>query len=293
MLYDDLSSKLCAVIITYNPDRSLLTNVESIMKEVGKVIIVDNASNIEEKTFIEKISSQSERIFAVYNKKNLGIATALNQAIKLATELNYEWVITLDQDSIFAEEAVQKMLVFANSRNKLEDIGLIAPSYCYEGLENKKLSSKPLKGNEYIEPFVVITSGSLIRLKVFQDVGLFADEYFIDYVDYEFCLRLRSNGYRIYQISNAHLFHRLGNPGRINFLGCLITYSIHSSTRIYFKYRNRFLTYKLYFFKFPTWCIKDAFEIPKELLKILLFDFDRIKSLKSAAKGVFSAFFAE
>lgn len=286
-----MQGKVCAAIVTYNPDISFSKNLESISKLVDKIFIIDNASDSEKKVFLQKISSNLEKNFVVYNKENLGIATALNQAVKLAIELGYEWIITLDQDSIFEDGSFQKMLVFAGTVENTDDLGIIAPSYYYEGLSDKKdFSLSNNSSKKYLEPFIVITSGNLIKVKTFQKVGFFADHYFIDYVDYEFCLRLREHNYKIYQITDAFLHHCLGSPSKVKFLGFTFTYSIHSPTRTFFKYRNRFTTYKSYFYRFPIWCTIDIIKIPKELLKILMFDSYRSKSLISAAKGFFSAF---
>ena len=58
---------------------------------------------------------------------------------------------------------------------------------------------------------IVITSGALYNLKAYPKIDPFRDDFFIDYVDIEYCLRAKQNGYNIVVNCNARLYHRLGN----------------------------------------------------------------------------------
>ena len=46
----------------------------------------------------------------VFNSENLGIAKALNQGIEIAIKEKFEWVITMDNDSIATENMIDNML---------------------------------------------------------------------------------------------------------------------------------------------------------------------------------------
>jgi rhamnosyltransferase len=47
------------------------------------------------------------------------------------------------------------------------------------------------------ETVTTITSGSLVSLTVFQLLGGLRDDFFIDCVDHEYCLRARAHGFRV------------------------------------------------------------------------------------------------
>lgn len=56
-----------------------------------------------------------------------------------------------------------------------------------------------------------ITSGSLINLNVWDKIGKFSDELFIDAVDFDYSIRLQINGYRQLRINTEYLLQEVGN----------------------------------------------------------------------------------
>ena len=69
--------RICAGIVTYNPDIELLIkNINAISDQVNKVIIVDNGS-INWNNWSNRILSKNVEI--IRNRNNDGIAKALNQ----------------------------------------------------------------------------------------------------------------------------------------------------------------------------------------------------------------------
>ena len=52
-----------------------------------------------------------------------------------------------------------------------------------------------------------MTSGSFLNLKVYKEAGPFVDKLFIDYVDFEYCLRLKKKGFKIYKLNNTYMQH--------------------------------------------------------------------------------------
>ena len=77
--------KYIAGIVLYNPDLGRLKeNIESICKQVDKVILIDNGSdNIRE---IEDLIKEYLNCILLKNGENMGIAYALNQILKYAYE---------------------------------------------------------------------------------------------------------------------------------------------------------------------------------------------------------------
>ena len=66
--------------------------------------------------------------------------------------------------------------------------------------------------------FVIISSGSLIHIDVFKKIGLFRDDFFIDYIDFEFSVRARLNDFQISLVKDAILYHKQGNHSSHNLL---------------------------------------------------------------------------
>ena len=101
----------------------------------------------------------NRNIVYIKNKSNLGIATALNQAANLAIKEGYDFLLTMDQDSLPDENMISKMIESIQELN-LNDIGIISPVHVnkYDTLkvEKEKISYK----------FDAMTSGNLLNLKL-------------------------------------------------------------------------------------------------------------------------------
>jgi rhamnosyltransferase len=291
-------SKICAVIISYNPNDTIYNNVEQLLLDVKKIFIIDNGSCENNKKILYKILENFNNVKILLNQDNLGIAYALNQGINLSIKSGFEWVITLDQDSKFEMHSLEKMFHLAYYLSKNHKVGIIAPTYQLQNgeleqsfYESKLLNNVPIETEygTYKLIFTTMTSGNLIPTKVFQEVGYFDEHFFIDYVDFEFCLRLNKLGYDIFQSIDTVLEHELGSSleKKIFFNLMKLKVSVHSPLRIYYKYRNRFITYKRYIFDFPVWVAFDFLHIPKEILKISLVCSQRLLYGKRILRGIF------
>ncbi len=223
--------KICAGIVTFNPDiKRLNLNICNIINQVEKIFIVDNSSMNFDKW--APIMSNNPHIFLIHNKENRGIAKALNQMCKEALINGYEWILTLDQDTVCSKNMINKMYPYT----RIKDIGIVCPAVQYEGWKSKK-------SDEYRANYVkaCMTSASLTRLNAWKQVGMFRDDYFIDYVDNEFCMKLRINQYKILRVNSCYINHQLGNTGNVNIFGLFnLEYSRHSPLRQYYMIRNNY-----------------------------------------------------
>ena len=119
----------CAGIVTYNPDiHRLRENISSIIRQVDHIVICDNGSrNIN--SIKEIIMSFPIRVIEL--NENMGIAYALNKICEISIELGYEWVLTLDQDSVSPVNLIKKLAEYAN-RN---DVAIVSPEIIYRNNE--------------------------------------------------------------------------------------------------------------------------------------------------------------
>lgn len=262
--------KVCAGIVTYNPDIDLLKkNISQIILQVDRVVLCDNGSiNISE---LENVLNTFEKVKLIIFKENKGIATALNMLCRWAVQHRYDWILTLDQDSICPKELVSQLL-----RDVKKDTGIVAPRIIYK--DNEKYLSKPKSQFEYVE--WVITSASLTNLVAWKTVNGFDEWLFIDGVDYDFCIRLRRSGYMIIQDNRVTLYHELGKLKCRRLFGRTIYVTNHSPFRYYYMVRNGFyLKKKLH--RGTPW-IKTF----KLLLKIILFEGDKMKKIEAIKKAL-------
>jgi rhamnosyltransferase len=134
-----------------------------------------------------------------------------------------------------------------------------------------------------------MTSGNLLNLSAYQVVGPFLDELFIDFVDVEFCLRLRQKGFLVVQANRAILKHNLGNITNVKILFKQLRTSNHSPLRRYYITRNRFFVWNKYheFDVAKEAIAKDKVSFRGEIRNILLMEKYKIAKLAMIVKGYF------
>ena len=270
--------KLAAVVVLYNPDDKVRENIKSYIDSVQVVYAVDNSDIDHSKEF------SNEKIVYIPNGSNMGIAYALNVGAKKAINDGYDWLLTMDQDSCFQENGVEQMKEFLlnskNGKNKydFEKIGLITPYHRTLFNENEKIP-------DIDSPAVVMTSGNIISLKAYNEIGGFKDWMFIDAVDFDYCLNLRDHGYDIWRLVHIEMKHNLGNVV-FKDIGKRHFYSLnHSATRRYYIVRNRHYFYDMYHERWPGFCNAEIKQTMFEAKRIVLCEKQKIKKLLAMFKG--------
>lgn len=270
--------RVCAGLVTFNPDvNRLKAVVNSIIGQVEQLFIVDNGSlNINE---IIGYYLHNEKIVFHLLPNNEGIAKALNRLCNLAFEHKYLWILTLDQDTICPSDIISCLI----KGTKLESVGIVCPCVYYDGM-NIAVTNKEY---EIEEETACMTSASLTSIEAWRKVGGFKDDYFIDFVDNEFCMKLRLNNYRILRLNTCSINHQLGDTVYRRLLWKKIKGTSHKSWRIYYMIRNNILFIKEY---------KTHLNLKKEYLKLLyilcselIFSMQTIKVVSYAWKGLIDA----
>ncbi|MFN7038462.1 MAG: glycosyltransferase family 2 protein [Alphaproteobacteria bacterium] len=294
-------SSISAVIVTFNTGNKYFDNFLTIVHQVDNIIIVDNGSNQETVNTLSKIKLDYPNVIIIYNKENLGLAKAQNIGFDKAIELKSQWVLMLDDDSRAAPDMVKSMVSFYNKHKEPEKLAIIGPNIkevevdskpLYYGVNNKPLKLRQeFKSEEYIEVFFVIASGSLIKVDIYQKIGKFREDFFIDYIDIEYGLRVCSLGYQVIVIKDAILYHRLGNKKTHKFLNLIAISFNHNALRKYYIYRNRIKVWKLYISKFPIFILYDIASAFFHLLKIIFLEKNKFSKIIAVFKGVKAGFF--
>ncbi len=266
--------KIAAVVVLYNPECDIINNLQSYINQVNKLFIIDNSTVLNQE--LANQIKQFDNIEYLKNPYNVGIASALNTGAVKAIGQSFEFLLTMDQDSSFSNGAVENML------NELLDnkkIGILSPFLIH--VNNPKTPS----GDKLTKITVAMTSGSIIRLSAYQEIGGFEEKLFIDYVDNEYCLRMQLFGYKIMQLNSAYLYHNLGDVRAKNFFFIKVFPTNHSPIRLYYRTRNRFYVYSKYKKFSHNYILKDVWLFIKEIIKIILYESNAMKKIKMILFG--------
>jgi rhamnosyltransferase len=287
-----------ALVVTFNPSPVFFSTLSVLFDQLDHIILVDNGSQPEIRRQLEREAlDRKPSLVVLFNEVNLGIAAALNQGFQWAIEQGYEYIIALDQDSQPALGMVAELLNVYTAHPSRDQIAIVAPHVGdpIAGIDARYLHARGrfffervyCTGDIIEDVSIVITSGSLNNLNIYQKIGLFREDFFIDYVDTEYCLRALEQGYRIVVACNAHLQHRLGNQ-QVKQLGPLtLRPTYHSPLRWYYINRNRIFMYRLYTFKFPYWALYDFIVGSYAFFKLLLFEDQKTRKILALFLGLF------
>jgi rhamnosyltransferase len=281
------ATKICAVMVVYNPDSTLEQNVRALLKEVARLIVVDNCSEPPTRSRIAALAATCN-FEVIWNRENIGLAAGLNTGIRCAqANEQYQWIATFDQDSRVSPGFGTAMLAAQAACPFRDKVAMIAPHHLLSSEVDEE--TPPHDGLQFREITVALQSGSLFSRSALKDVGLFDETFFIDYVDFEFCLRLRKHGFRLIEATDAPIYHRVGTPTRHRFLGINCTVFNHSPLRRYYAARNRLRVYRRYALSDPRWIGHDMWSWFKEIVKLVLFESNRLEKLAFVARGEWDA----
>lgn len=280
--------RICAVVVTFFPTAAVAENICALQKQVDGLVIVDNGSDSSSREIIRNFGEHS-KIKVIYNDDNCGVAAALNIGVKYAKNNGYEWIATFDQDSTVTDGMIRTMVQNYDTHPEQEKIGIVAPSYREKA--TGRLFICPIKAGDdqgIASSFqlAVMTSGNLVNAKMFDVVGYYNEELFIDLVDFDFCFRCAIAGYKILGCRNAVLDHQLGRQTRHIIMGRETTTTNHDAVRRYYGARNRVYVYKKYILRHPRWIASNAWVFFKDTIKVVLLEADRKKKLTHVAHGI-------
>jgi rhamnosyltransferase len=257
-----------AVVITYFPEDQHIKNILETAKQVDKVVVVDNGSGVEIENKLGQLTTKNSNIEIIKLGDNLGIDKATNIGIK-SNESNYDFVMTLDQDSVLGENMVKTMLDWYHNYEKKEAVGEITP------LIVNPTEVAPHGDGEYQLNTLPMASGKIIPTDVIKKIGYQDEIYFIGAVDWDYTCKMKLHGFVSVQVNKAQLLHNLGDQSYHNFFGETIIYTSHNKIRKYYGTRNSLYFIKRYILKFPKTCFIVINGMIKTEIKMLIYDKER------------------
>ncbi len=277
---------ICAVIVTYHPDAGFYERAALIASQVGSVVVVDNHSTSSAVSMLGNLQVSQQNVHLVLNEENLGVATALNQGVHLAREQGYGWVLLFDQDTVPESFMVNTLVSVYDSFDQKDKLAIIGSNYRDANTRRAVFESGADEACLWAERKTVITSGSLLSLAAFEAIGPFRDEFFIDCVDIDYCLRARSKGFKIILTCRPIIGHALGAATMHRLPWKESGTSNHSPVRRYYLARNYTVLAREYLLKEPRWVFATSYLLIKSCALILLFESDKVLKLRYWLLGV-------
>jgi rhamnosyltransferase len=226
--------RIAAIYTTYRPDAAFRDRVAPLAARCQAVIVVDNTPGGHD-------FGHCPELTLLQDGRNKGLGAALNQGIRQAREMGCDAVILFDQDSTPGPDFLQALA------DGLQSLG---GQRCAVGPLMLDDSVLETSGLPEITPEVkarpvtcLATSGMLFPIGDLLPEDQFSEEFFLDFVDFDWCWRMGQKGWRLFKLGNVPMAHRLGLAQR-SVLG--MHYHVPAPYRHYFQFRDtlRLLTFR-------------------------------------------------
>jgi len=271
--------EISIIVLNWNGKKYLKVCLDSLRKQNFKnfeVILIDNGSEDES---IEFVKNNYPEIKIIALQENMGFSKAVNIGIKEArgdyiallnndTEIHPDWLKNLrlalagNQKISFC---ASKMLSF-NERDVIDSAGdrySISKDRCLIYRIGRDQKDGP-RFNQSKEVFSARGGAAIYRKELFNEIGLFDEDFFISYEDVDLSFRAQLAGLKCLYVPSAIVYH-IGRVtvNKINYFseyfGC--------RNRIYLLIKNMPVWFLIKYFRQTVWF--EFWWAVKDLIKML------------------------
>jgi len=244
-----LERLLLVVIVNYRTADLTIDCLQSLESEINnlhgtEVVVIDNASGDDSVQRIqEKIDGQNWQnwVKLIAAERNGGYAYGNNLGIRpaLASDNPPEYILLLNPDTVIRSGAIATLIEFMKEHpqvgiagSRLEDPDTTPQRSAFRfhsflsefenalrlGLVSQLLSQwtvAPAVSDVECQTDWVAGASMIIRRRVFEDVGLLDEEYFMYYEEVDFCLQAHRAGWLCWYVPQSRVVHFVGQSSGV------------------------------------------------------------------------------
>ncbi|MDZ4098686.1 MAG: hypothetical protein U1E13_08275 [Methylophilaceae bacterium] len=186
-----MTRSLALGFVIYHPEESFLSRVQMAVESGFDVYVFDNSPD---RRSLSDFVHHRGQIKYLTCGKNHGLGLGVSTICAQAYYEKHSALLLFDQDSVFDENTLSFIETFFNSHPELASTHAAV-------VFNSRRGSQGQGVDCFREVLLAINSGSLFFLNNVKTLNWHNEGYFVDGVDYEFCLRSKLNGFRISEYS--------------------------------------------------------------------------------------------
>jgi len=217
---------VAVVTVTYNSADVLPDFLDSLAGQTNVTIqlfAIDNAS-VDQSVAMLRAETRLPMLRVIANVDNLGIAEGNNQGIEAALGAGSDWILLLNNDTLFTPETVANLVAEATAAN----LDLVSPlieasdppnTIWYGGGRLHSIQGMAVRhvdagAPSYKFPTVLTpmsyasTCALLVRPAIFHSVGLMDPLYFVYFDDVDFAIRATRAGHQFWVTPTARIIHK-------------------------------------------------------------------------------------
>lgn len=233
------------VIPNWNGEDFLQQCIDSLLMQTQKcnIVVVENGSV---DSSDEILATYGDKITVLKQPKNLGFDGGVNVGIRYAMRHKADYIALLNNDAIVSKDWLRLLLQEINTNdsigivtskilhfdeNRLDSTGDFYTMYGLPFPRGRNEMDKRQYDNS-IEVFGASGGASLYRAKMFEQIGLFDEDYFAYYEDVDISFRAQLYGWTIRYQPLAEVRHHIN--GTSSKISGFATY--HSAKNFWFTY---------------------------------------------------------
>lgn len=242
---------IAAVVVTFNRKELLRECLEALKAQTrspDEIIVIDNASTDSTNNMM---LVDFPNITYIQLTENIGGAGGYHEGMKFAYKKGYDWIWVMDDDSIPSLNSLEQ-LVASKPYQELNPSIITGSVYFQDGSICKehrrffnphKVVEYPVNIEYYKKDYFELDTasfiGMLVNRETLNEIGLPIRDFFIDYDDIEFCLRVKYAKGKIFTVPSSKIIHKI----KIDNIKIPMNYC---HWRKYYWHRNRLWTYLRY-----------------------------------------------
>ncbi len=220
---------IAAVLTAYRTDGSLRVRFEPLLTLCRWIIVVDNTPGGHD------FGQLPPGFVVLQDGVNKGLGPALNLGVLEALRSGAAQTFLFDQDSTPDLDLLHGLLdARASVVRDGDDRVCVGPRYVDDSRIGQAVADTAGGAAMRLQTCLP-TSGMLLPVGPFVESGGFADDFFLDFVDFEWCWRAHRRGWRFYRAEQVPMFHRLGLAQKQLFG---LRFHIPAPYRHYFQFRD-------------------------------------------------------
>lgn len=211
------------VILNWNGKEDTVQCVRSILAQRGcdvKIIIVDNGSTDDSVSAFEE--EWGHKVTIIDHPTNVGFAAGMNLGIRHALDMDAEWILVLNNDTVAEVDMLAQLMESAQNHPQ---IGILSPAIYYYDDPDRiwrigdrqhdylpiplQVPKSAVESAETLTVDYVPGCAMLIRRAVLEHIGLFNERLFMYFEDADLCRRAVDSGYAVVCSCKARLWHKV------------------------------------------------------------------------------------
>lgn len=272
---------IIGLIAMYMPKPNEIGNISKYIGELDYCYLLDDSAQDNSSVVQTLLEEHPGKVQYYKNPYNMGLVGSVNNGFRMAIEKGADWILVMNPDGTFQNNAISIFKKYI-SQNNTDDVGIICPVFNID----RRPKEAGIGAREVKYPDM---TGCLYNTKILSQIGFYDEKTYFYGLDLEYCLRVKKNGYRIIECSEAVLNHKPAETYAVRLFGkTLFKCGKDNPQRYYYQFRSAYYICKKYH---SFYCF--AFHVYKWLKAVLIFDnkkeyFKMINlGIKDAKRGFF------